>query len=146
MTSDEFKAFIATYFSSPNAASAYLDLSRDTIAALEAGVTRKGSPYPVKHHIALACMAVASGLVVVPPQYASGVKAPAPGRSVTEQTKFILARADGTRTAAAIADELKIRRKAVYAAVDAAKKKGGAARLMIDPTAVNPAGRAGKPA
>lgn len=145
MTNDEFKAFREMFFASQASAATYLDMSRDEVKSLETGVTRKGSPYPVKHHIALACMALARGLVVVPPQFSSGIKTPAPGRSMAEQTKLIRARADGSVTANQIADELKVKRSAVYAAIAAARKNGSDARLMLDHAANNPPGSAGKP-
>ena len=144
MTNEEFREWKERFFASSLAAATYLDLSRDTVEALESGFTRKGSPYPVKHHIALACMAVARGLVVIPPEYSSGIKTPAPGRSMAEQTRLILGRADGTMTAKAIGEELKVNPRAVYAAVSAARKKGRDVSLKIDPNASNPRGRAGK--
>lgn len=144
MTNEEFTAWRKKHFGSVLAAATYLDLSRDTVEALESGLTRKGSPYPVKHHVVLACMAVARGLVVVPPEYSSGLKTHAPGRSMAEQTRMILGRADGTRTAKEIAEELKVNPRAIYAAVAGARKKGQNVSLKIDPNASNPRGRAGK--
>jgi len=41
---------------------AHFELDREVVEALLRGKTRKGTPYPVKHHIALACAAVEAGL------------------------------------------------------------------------------------
>jgi DNA-binding XRE family transcriptional regulator len=144
LTNEEFKIWREQYFASVLAVASFLDLSQDTIDALESGTTREGAPFPVRHHIALACMAVSSGLVIVPDELASGVRMAIPGRSMNEQTKMILARADGQHTAQEIADELKIKRKAVYAAVTAARNKGLAVTIAHEPSATNIFGRAGK--
>lgn len=61
MTNEEFAAWRPRYFRSRLAAAKALDLDRETIAALESGYTRKGNPFPVPRHTALACAAWAIG-------------------------------------------------------------------------------------
>ena len=137
MTNDEFLAWRKRHFASQFAAAKYLDLDRDTIDALETGAARKSrAAYPVKHHIALACLAIERGCVVIPPDYAAdGYTAPSPGRSRSGQTQLILARADGKLTATEIAAALKVKRSAVYAALAAARRKGMEVRVKADPRA-----------
>ena len=62
MTNDEFRAWRERHFRSQLAASEALELHRDTVKALETGITKKGEPYPVRRHIALACAAYENGL------------------------------------------------------------------------------------
>lgn len=62
MTNAEFAAWRAKHFRSINACSTALGIDREAVAALEAGKTRKGNPYPVPPHIALACAAWTIGL------------------------------------------------------------------------------------
>lgn len=62
MTNEDFRTWRERHFRSPLAASTQLGLHRDTIKALETGLTKNGEPYPVKPYIALMCAAVDHGL------------------------------------------------------------------------------------
>ncbi len=62
MTNDQFLAWRRRHFRSRAACARAFGLNRDTVTALEAGRTRRGSPYPVPVHVALACAAYTLGL------------------------------------------------------------------------------------
>lgn len=55
MTNSQFDAWASRHFRSTLACAKALGLDRETVTALRAGRTRKGSPCPVPAHIAMAC-------------------------------------------------------------------------------------------
>lgn len=62
MTNKQFARWREAHFRSRLACAEALGIDRDTVDALETGATRKGNPYPVPLHIALACAAWTMGL------------------------------------------------------------------------------------
>ena len=55
MTNEQFAAWRTRHFRSQAACARALGLDRDTVTALESGITRKGNAYPVPSYIARAC-------------------------------------------------------------------------------------------
>lgn len=62
MTNAQFATWRAKHFRSVLACAKALEIDRETVAALEAGRTRKGHPAPVPTPVALACAAWTIGL------------------------------------------------------------------------------------
>jgi DNA-binding XRE family transcriptional regulator len=62
MTNSQFAEWRPRFFRSRSACAARLGIDRETVAQLETGTTRKGNPFPVPPHIALACAAWTMGL------------------------------------------------------------------------------------
>jgi len=62
MTNREFDEWFSRHFRSDMACAKEMGWDRDTVAALRSGKSRKGAPYPVRRHIALACAAYTIGL------------------------------------------------------------------------------------
>ena len=60
MTSEQFAKWRKRHFRSVSACATALGLQRDAVIALETGKTRKGTDYPVRKYIELACFAWAA--------------------------------------------------------------------------------------
>lgn len=130
MTNEEFAAFRRYHFASRMSAAEWLEIDRETIKALETGLTRSGRPYPVSRAIALACLAINKELVKIPLRYSRRHKV-GPRRKKAQTVK-ILRLADGTLTIRQIADKLGIDRKPVYAAITWSRENGGHASFLPD--------------
>ena len=62
MTNDQFRVWRERHFRSRLEAERRLGIGRETLASLERGATRNGTPFPVPEYIALACAAWTMGL------------------------------------------------------------------------------------